>query len=122
MFIWQYNVGSGFNNVGLSFSFATSNSNGVAQPTINLNGIGSLQNMAAGTNVTFRLLGAEANSGSGTFAFGRLAGDDLALSGTVTAVPEPSPLAFGLALLSLFAFVKIRQRGLRAPRECLQVA
>jgi hypothetical protein len=118
-FLWQYSVGSGFNDIGSVLSFTNTATNGVAQPTINLSGIGSLQSMVSGTNVTFRLLGAGATGSTGAFSLGRLSGNDLVLNGTVTAVPEPSSLASGLALLTLFAFVKIRRSGLRATRERL---
>ena len=46
-----------------------------------------MQDVASGTTVTFRLYGWGATNSLGTFAIGRLAGNDLSLGGTVTLAP-----------------------------------
>jgi len=115
-FLWQYDVGSGFTNIGSSFSFTDTATNGIAQPELDLSGISALQNMAAGTNVSFRLLGAGASNAGGTFALGRLSGDDLALNGSVTAIPEPTSLALctAVAISAGGASWRKRRRSQRA--------
>lgn len=90
-YLWQYKVGDGsFVDIGAPLSLVGEyDTNGVAQPTLNLSGIAALQNVTE--EVEFRMYAW--NSG-GQFVFGRLAGNDLALSGSVSAVPEPSRMLF----------------------------
>jgi hypothetical protein len=105
----QYSL-DGFSTAGTAISdlaFSGSDTNGVKQPTINLSGVSSLQNINDST-VTFRLYLFGATTASGTGAIGRLAGDDLALDGTVVSsvvdVPEPTSVALvGVAGLLLAA-------------------
>jgi hypothetical protein len=89
MFQWQYSL-DGFatagTNIGGAINFTDTATNGVAQPPIDLSGIGQLQNISFPTVVTFRLYGWGASAGSGTFALGRLTGNDLAVGGTVLPV------------------------------------
>lgn len=100
-FLWQYDVGSGFFDIGSSFNYSGTTDSGDAQPAVDLSGVGALQNIAGGTSVAFRLLGAGATNTGATFALGRLSGDDLALNGTVTAIPEPTTLTLcGAAALA----------------------
>lgn len=96
---WQYKVGEGsFVNLGTAQALTgTYNTNGATQPTLDLSGLTALQNITE--TVEFRLY---AWNTSGQFVFGRLAGDDLALSGSVSAVPEPArPLLLFLGTLTL---------------------
>ena len=89
---WQYSL-NGFSTpgitIGSSFVFTTipSTNNGVAQAPINLSGIPALQNIPSGTMVTFRLYAWGAVSSTGVLGIGRLAGNDLAIGGTVCALP-----------------------------------
>lgn len=88
-FQWQYSL-DGFAtpgiNVGPTITYTGTETNGVAQPTIDLSTVAALQNVTFPNMVTFRLYGWNATSTAGTFALGRLAGNDLAIGGTVEAV------------------------------------
>lgn len=88
VFQWQYSL-DGFvtagTNIESEISFTSTESNGVAQAQIDLSGISDLQNVESGNVVTIRLYGWGASSTAGTFAIGRLSGDDLAFGGTVIA-------------------------------------
>ncbi len=87
-FQWQYSL-NGFSTAGVAIggaiSFTNTTTNGVAQTQLNLSSIPALQGVAAGTTITFRLFGSGATATTGTFAWGRLAGNDLAIGGTVQA-------------------------------------
>ena len=89
-FQWQYSL-DGFAtpgiNVGPTITYTGTETNGVAQPAIDLSAVPALQNVAFPNTVTFRLYGWNASSTAGTFALGRLTGNDLALGGTVEAIP-----------------------------------
>lgn len=98
-YVWQYKIGNGpYTDIGLPLALTGAyNTNGAAQPSLDLSSIAALQNVIG--TVEFRMY---AWGTGGQFVLGRLAGNDLALSGTVTAVPEPSRLLFlasGLGLL-----------------------
>ena len=83
---WQYSLdgfATGGIDVGAQGSYTGTDTNGLAMPQINLSGVANLQNVVAGTVVTFRLYAWGATNGSGTFAIGRLAGDDLVFKGNV---------------------------------------
>ncbi len=109
-FLWQYSLGGSFFDIGTNIIYTSSASTGTNMNDVLLSGITSLQNIAAGTDVTFRLLGASAGS-SGTFAFGRLAGNDLSLDGTFTAVPEPGTMTLcGLGAAGMFGGRAWRRR------------
>jgi hypothetical protein len=88
VFQWQYSL-DGFvtagTNIESEISFTSTETNGVAQAQIDLSGISELQNVESGTLVTIRLYGWGASSTAGTFAIGRLSGNDLAFGGTVIA-------------------------------------
>ena len=84
-FQWQYSL-DGFStagiNIGSSISYTLTTSNGDAQAQINLSGISALQNVPNGTVITIRLYGWGASAPAGTFALGRISGNDLAIGGT----------------------------------------
>ncbi len=85
-FQWQYsldNFATAGVDVGAEGSYTGTATNGVAMPAIDLSVIPALQNLSSGTKVTFRLYAWGASAGTGTFAIGRLAGDDLAFVGEV---------------------------------------
>ena len=66
---WQYQVGSGtFADIGTPITWGSdTTATGNLQPTITLSGIGGLQNIAAGTSVTFRIVNWNASGSSGTW-------------------------------------------------------
>ena len=75
--------------------------------TIDLTGVSALQDIAAGSTVTFRLIvwGDLAGAAdTNTVALGRVDGPEI--GGTVTAIPEPA----GIALLALSAIGVLRRR------------
>ncbi|MGS0748317.1 T9SS type A sorting domain-containing protein [Halpernia sp. GG3] len=86
---WQYQVGSGsFINIGSTITLGSiTSSAGNEQAAIDLSGISDLQNIAAGTTVTFRVLiwGASATTGTGYLINGNSAATSktLAFVGTV---------------------------------------
>lgn len=89
-FIWRYSTdGTNFFDIGGIFTYTTVAGNGTAQTQIDLTTISALQNVASGTTITFRLYGWGATGGTGTFAIGRLGGNDLSLGGSVSLIPCP---------------------------------
>jgi autotransporter-associated beta strand protein len=66
---WQYQVGAGtFTDIGTPITWGSdTTATGNLQPTITLSGIGGLQNIAAGTSVTFRIVNWNASGSSGTW-------------------------------------------------------
>ena len=88
-FQWQYSS-DGFTttgtDIGSEITYTESETNGKSQTQINLSGISELQNVESGDSITIRLYGWGATSTSGSFAIGRLSGNDLAIEGTVVPV------------------------------------
>lgn len=82
----RYRINAGaFSDINATpISYTTNPTNGTAQTQIDLSSITALQNVAAGTTITIRLYGWGATADTGTFAIGRLAGNDLAIGGTVS--------------------------------------
>ena len=110
---WQYQVGGGeFVNIGSTITWGSvTNSAGNPQAGIELGGIESLQNLAAGTTVTFRLLNWSASGANGTWYLndpGSQSGGplDFVVEGTVTATPAPG----AIALLGAVGLVANRRR------------
>lgn len=108
--IWQYQVGAGnFVDIGSAIAWgSTTTSAGNAQTAIDLSGISALQNVPAGTTVTFRVITWGATSAGGTWYFNEptphTTDPEIAVEGTLTAVPEPvtiSLLVMGLGLLGV---------------------
>jgi hypothetical protein len=92
-YIWRYSTnGSAFTDIGTDISF-TSTADGVDQTQIDLSSINALQNVAAGTTITFRLYAWGGNSTLSTFSIGRFASNDtsnsLAISGYTESIPAP---------------------------------
>jgi hypothetical protein len=86
---WQYQVGSGsFVDIGSPITWgSTTSGTGNAQGAINLSGITALQNVSAGTTVTFRIVNYNASAGSGTWYINNIAaGNDLQIQGTVAPI------------------------------------
>ncbi|OGZ83526.1 MAG: hypothetical protein A2416_01185 [Candidatus Staskawiczbacteria bacterium RIFOXYC1_FULL_37_52] len=85
---WQYsldNFATPGIDVGAQGSVVSSD-NGLAMPQIDLSGVTNLQNVASGTTITFRLYAFGALGSGGTFAIGRLVGDDLVFRGSVNLI------------------------------------
>lgn len=90
-YIWKYSIdGINFTNIGIPVTYNVNAGNGTAQTQINLSTIPALQNIQFGTIITLRLYAWGAGNVSGSFAFGRLAGNDLSLGGVVSVAP-PCP-------------------------------
>lgn len=114
-YVWQYQVGDGdFFDIGSVVTFTnTSTINNSAAPSIDLSTIAALQNVS--DVVTFRMvgwtspIGALDPSGSGNLGFGNVTGNELAFSGSVTAVPEPSTYTM-LFLGVVFIAWKLRRK------------
>ena len=103
--VLQYQIGSGaFSNI-VSLSYPVSTSGGASLSPINLTGIAALQNVGAGTNVTFRIVNYGGGS-SGTwyvFDVSNSAALDLAIQGTISPVITSFPdLAISLTYSGSF--------------------
>jgi hypothetical protein len=110
---WQYQIGSNsYANIGSSITWgSTTASSGNSQAAIDLSGISDLQNVAPSTTVTFRVVTWGA-SGTGTWYFNDptgSVGEDFSVSGTLTAVPEPSTWAL-IGLGSAFVLWRMRRK------------
>ncbi|MBW4891691.1 cadherin-like beta sandwich domain-containing protein [Mucilaginibacter sp. HMF5004] len=140
-FIWKYSL-DGFATTGVTigniFTFSTGVANtGTAQTQIPLSTITALQNVASGKTITFRLYCWGATGTGGTFGFGNVTGNDLAVGGTVTASAAPvntstypkvsNPLSSSLDLTSNLNipgktyYVAIPTTGGTAPTTVAQV-
>lgn len=89
----QYQIGSGGFNDLASISYPTNTSTGGALSPIDLSGIADLQNVGAGTNVTFRIVNWGGTSSNGTWYVFDVANStalDFEVRGTVS--PEVVPL------------------------------
>lgn len=104
---WQFQVGAAsFVDIGTDITWgAVTTSAGNPQTSINLLGITALQNVAAGTAVTFRVVTWGATSTGGTWYLNdpsNSVGNDFIINGSVAAIPEPSAaLLGGLGFLAL---------------------
>lgn len=91
-FIWQYSL-DGFTtsgvDIGSEISFTDEATNGIAQATIDLSGISALQNVNYNGSVTLRLYGWGTTNTEGTFAIGRLEGNDLVIGGSSADADQP---------------------------------
>ena len=66
--LWQYKVGAGaFTDIGSTINWGGGSSTGNDQPMISLSGIPALQNVPAGTTVTFRIVSWGGTNSSGTW-------------------------------------------------------
>ncbi|MFP5040329.1 YDG domain-containing protein [Parasediminibacterium sp. JCM 36343] len=87
---WQYQIGAGaFTDIGTTITWGgVTSGTGNLQPAISLTGISALQNLAAGTTVTFRVIPFGASS-TGTWYINGFATsstyNDLIVTGTATA-------------------------------------
>jgi len=102
-FQWQYSLNNFSTpgiNLGDKISFTSTATNGVVQPQIDLSSISDLQKLSSFTIITFRLFCFGATSSAGTFALGRLAGNDLAIEGTVTSEVNGLPTMLVVASIN----------------------
>ena len=81
---WQYQINGGaFTLIGdFANQFSSTSSSGAAITEMNLSGISGLQNLAAGTAVTFRLVPYDSSGSSGTWYVYDVSGSDLVVSGS----------------------------------------
>jgi len=84
----QYQIGSGAFTDIVSLSYPTNTSGGASLNPINLSGIAALQNVGAGTNVTFRIVNYSGGSAGTWYIYDVAASTalDFAVQGTVTQV------------------------------------
>jgi hypothetical protein len=91
----QYQIGSGpFTNIG-TVSYPANTSAGGSLSPINLSGFSALQNVGAGTNVTFRIVNWGGTTSAGTwyiFDVASSSAPDFALQGTITPVVVLTPI------------------------------
>ncbi len=128
-FQWQYDAGQGFQNIGGVVAPPTGGS-GTAYAA-DLTGIQNLQGLMPGDTVAFRLVvwGSTQNNQNHFWGFGKLDGDDLALTGTVKplengplVIPEPGhailfAVGGGWMVLKGFRGIGARRRPLRRRRR-----
>ena len=104
-FRWQYSL-DGFAtagiNIGSEISYTEDGGDGHTQTQINLSGIHDLQEVE--NVITIRLYGWGASSTAGTFAIGRLSGNDLSIGGTVDLIPGSPVLSTDVNSLSGFEY------------------
>ena len=97
----QYQIGSGTFADIAPLSYPTNTSGGASLSPINLSGISALQNVGAGTNVTFRIVNYGGGSAGTWYIFdvAKSTALDFAIQGTVTQLLPPAA-APSLSLLS----------------------
>ncbi|UGS20584.1 YDG domain-containing protein [Flavobacterium cyclinae] len=93
-YIWMYSIdGIDFNEIGTEINY-TSTADGAVQPQIDLSVVEALQNLPAGTLLTFRLYAWGATSSTATFSIGRYGSNDatnsLVVTGFVNQLPAPT--------------------------------
>lgn len=90
-FLWRYSLdGVNFTDIGTPFTYTDVGDGAFnTQAQIDLASIPALQNVVSGTIITFRLYGWGSTNAGGSFAFGRLNGDELSIGGSVTLAPCP---------------------------------
>ncbi len=107
--IWQYQVGAGaFTDIGSPITWGSvTSASGNPQGAIDLSGIAALQNVPAGTTVTFRIVTWSGGS-AGTWYVNSPtgSGQDLQVEGTVDAdAPPAAPVANDASTITSSAFI-----------------
>lgn len=110
---WQYSLGGGsFNDIGSAITWGTTTTSaGNNQAAISLSGISELQGVDSGISVLFRVVTWGATNSGGTWYLNDpadTAATDFGVSGTITAVPEPTSMV--LVGLMGVAGVAVRAR------------
>jgi hypothetical protein len=101
---------SGFTTGDALWTYSFSTASPAAQ-NVGLGGFAALQELAAA--IEFRVYGWRDTTGTSTFRIRDNAGNDLALSGSVSAIPEPSTYATIAALLGFAVAVGVRWKRRR---------
>jgi hypothetical protein len=101
---------TGFNSAGALHSYSFATTTPPAQ-SITLSGTAALQSVTGA--LEFRLYGWRDSSGTSTFRLRTLSGNDLVVTGSVSAIPEPGTYAVLLGAAAL-AGAAIRRRRLAA--------
>lgn len=93
--LWQYSINSGsFIDIGSAITIgATTTATGNSQTAISLSGISALQNLAPGTNVTFRMVLWGGTAAGGTVYINNQTGNDMSFTGTISNSPTTSSSA-----------------------------
>jgi hypothetical protein len=109
--LWQYKLDNGsFADIGSTITWGSNTTSaGNAQSAIDLSGISALQGLSAGTTVTLRCVTWGATGATGTWYFNEptnhTTAPDLVVTGTLSAVPEPSTIVMltlgGLGVVSV---------------------
>jgi len=112
-FQWQAQIGEAteFINLGSSWSYTGTATEGEAQPSIALSHMPELQSIDEAVGLRLILWG---GASTGTWGFGRLSGPDLVFTGAV--IPEPSVYAAvfgGSTLLAAWLLRRRRTGGIR---------
>ena len=101
--VLQYQLGTGAFTDIAPLNYSSSSSSGVSLPAIDLSAIPALQNVGAGTNVTFRIVNFGATGTGGNwyiYDVGASTALDFALSGSVASVVVTNPPAAAPLLTS----------------------
>ncbi|HEX3626463.1 MAG TPA: DNA/RNA non-specific endonuclease [Verrucomicrobiae bacterium] len=103
--VLQYQIGSGAFTDIVSLSYPSSANSGASLGSINLSGIPALQNVPAGTNMTFRIVNYGGTSSSGTWYIFDVSNSpalDLEVDGIVAPVVYPPAIPASFSSLSVF--------------------
>jgi hypothetical protein len=115
-FQWQYSL-DGFASAGVNIGsvvvFNSIQSYGQSQGSISLSGISALQSISSASQVEFRLYAYGATGASGTVHFGYLEGNELALGGSVSAIPEPATYVCWVGLVALGCALVRRRKSVK---------
>jgi hypothetical protein len=104
--VLQVQVGSGTFSDVTSFSYSSTSSSGASLPAVDLTGVPSLQNVPAGTVVTFRIVNYGASSANGSwylFDVAKSTAADLEISGSTAPAGPPVTGACGNSAGKTFA-------------------
>jgi len=111
---WQWSIDNAtFTSIGSVATYNGTDSNGLAQTAVDLSSVTELQSVTGSIYLRMVAWKPDSPSATGTFGYGRLAGNDLTISGSLVAVPEPSTYAALMGLLTL-GFVFWRRRTKKA--------
>ncbi|MEI8374978.1 MAG: autotransporter-associated beta strand repeat-containing protein [Planctomycetota bacterium] len=88
---------SGFTDIGSAITWGSdTSSTGNLKAAIDLSGFTALQNIAAGTPVTFRVVTWGGSGAGGTWYINNITGNDLQIDGALSAAYTPVPISWGV--------------------------